>query len=128
MKTCSTCPKLIKNGYSHCFECNNKDESASDSELIVKRESIPKCVRNAVWRHLNNNQLEAKCICCRVETVTIGNFHVGHITSVANGGTTTLDNLTVLCPLCNCSMGKCNVYEFIDKYKLHYFEKNPDIL
>ena len=138
MKTCSTCPKLIKNGYTLCYECNNKLDSESDTtsetderakpEVIVKRESIPKCVRNAVWRHQNNNQIEAKCICCRVETVTIGNFHVGHITSIANGGTTTLDNLTVLCMLCNTSMGKCNVYEFIDKYKLHYFEKNPETL
>ena len=122
MKNCATCPKLIKNDYTHCFECNNK-EDASETEVIVKRESIPKCVRNAVWRHQNNNQIEAKCICCRVETVTIGNFH-----AVANGGTTTLDHLTVLCPLCNCSMGKCNVYDFIDKYKLHFFEKKPETL
>ena len=118
MKNCATCPKLIKNDFTHCYECNNKDD-ASETEVVVKRESIPKCVRNAVWRHQNDNKLEAKCICCLVETVTIGNFHVGHITSVANGGTTTLDNLTVLCPLCNCSMGKHNVYEFIDRYKLH---------
>ena len=122
MKNCATCPKLIKNDFTHCYECNNKDDS-SETEVVVKRESIPKCVRNAVWRHQNDNKLEAKCICCLVETVTIGNFHVGHITSVANGGTTTLDNLTVLCPLCNCSMGKCNVYDFIDRFKLHYFEK-----
>ena len=127
MKNCASCPKRIKNDYTHCYECNNK-EDASETEVIVKRESIPKCVRNAVWRHQNDNKLEAKCICCLVETVTIGNFHVGHITSVANGGTTTLDNLTVLCPLCNCSMGKCNVYDFIDKYKLHFFEKKLDIL
>ena len=127
MKNCATCPKLIKNDFTHCYECNNKDDS-SETEVTVKRESILKCVRNAVWRHQNDNKLEAKCICCLVETVTIGNFHVGHITSVANGGTTTLDNLTVLCPLCNCSMGKCNVYDFIDKYKLHFFEKKLDIL
>ena len=127
MKNCATCPKLIKNDFTHCYECNNKDD-ASETEVTVKRESIPKCVRNAVWRHQNDNKLEAKCICCLVETVTIGNFHVGHITSVANGGTTTLDNLTVLCPLCNCSMGKCNVYDFIDKYRLHFFEKKPETL
>ena len=127
MKNCATCPKLIKNDFTHCYECNNKDD-ASETEVTVKRESIPKCVRNAVWRHQNDNKLEAKCICCLVETVTIGNFHVGHITSVANGGTTTLDNLTVLCPLCNCSMGKCNVYDFIDKYKLHFFEKKLETL
>ena len=72
MKTCSSCPKLIKNGYTLCYECNGKEDSASDTEVIVKRESIPKCVRNAVWRHQNNNKMEAKCICCRVETVTVG--------------------------------------------------------
>ena len=123
MKNCATCPKLIKNGYTHCFDCNNNEDTTTDTETSLKRESIPKCVRNAVWRHQNNNQLESKCICCLVETVTVGNFHVGHITSLANGGTTTLDNLTVLCMLCNTSMQRHNVHDFIEKYKMHYYQK-----
>ena len=122
MRTCPKCNiNKIKNNYQQCYECNNKDDSSSETDAPIKREAIPKCVRNAVWRHQNGNQIEAKCICCLVETVTIGNFHVGHIKSVANGGSTTLDNLTVLCMLCNTSMQKCDVYEFIAKYNLHYY-------
>ena len=122
MRICPKCNvKKIKNGYQQCYECNNKQDTSSEPETEAsKRESIPKCVRNAVWRHLNGNEIEAKCVCCLVETVSIGNFHVGHIKSVYNGGSTTLVNLTVLCMLCNTSSGKCDLYEFISKYNLHY--------
>ena len=123
MRICPKCNvKKIKNGYQQCYDCNNlKDDTSSETEMMVKRESIPKCVRNSVWRNLNGNMIEAKCVCCLVETVTIGNFHVGHIKAVANGGSTTLDDLTVLCMLCNTSSGKCDLYEFIAKYNLHYY-------
>ena len=118
MKNCATCPKLIKNDFTHCYECNNKDDS-SETEVVVKRESIPKCVRNAVWRHQNDNKLEAKCICCLVETVTIGNFHAGHIQALINNGSTSLENLVPICMLCNTSMGRYNLNKFIQKYNLH---------
>ena len=123
MRICPKCNhKKIKNGYQQCYDCNNKMDTSSENENeAIKREPIPKTVRNSVWRNLNGNKIEAKCICCLVETVTIGNFHVGHIKAVANGGSTTLDNLTVLCMLCNTSSGKCDLYEFIAKYNLHYY-------
>ena len=126
MRICPRCNiKKIKNGYAQCYDCNNKNDTSSEpeTEAINARMPIPKCVRNAVWRHHSENQIEAKCVCCLVETVTIGNFHVGHIKSVANGGSTTLDNLTVLCMLCNCSLQKNDVYEFIAKYDMHYYAR-----
>ena len=126
MRICPKCNiKKIKNGYQQCFDCNNakEDTTSEPDNEATKRESIPKCVRNAVWRHLNGNQIEAKCVCCLVETVSIGNFHVGHIKSVFNGGSTKLNNLTVLCMLCNTSSGKCDLFEFIEKYDLHYYNR-----
>ena len=48
MKNCATCPKLIKNGYTKCCECNNKQDPVSDNEIPYHKETIPKCVRNAL--------------------------------------------------------------------------------
>lgn len=120
MKTCSTCPKLIKNSYTHCFECNNKEEPASDSEIPYHKETIPKCVRNALWINFHGSQREGKCGCCKRETISIGNFHCGHIQAEVNGGRTTLDNMIPICPLCNLSMRTHNLNDFVKKYNLHY--------
>ena len=60
------------------------------------------------------------CQCCLREHITIGNFHAGHIIAHANGGLTTLDNLTPLCMLCNTSMSTYDLNEFIKKYNLHH--------
>ena len=35
MKTCSSCPKLIKNGYTLCYECNGKEIDKSIIKLFV---------------------------------------------------------------------------------------------
>ena len=43
-------------------------------------------------------------------------FQCGHIISEFNGGDITLDNLIPLCSLCNSSMGKTNMGEFMTKH------------
>ena len=91
-----------------------------EKEIPHAREPIPKCVRNALWINFFENQREGKCQCCLRETISIGNFHAGHIKAHANGGSTTLDNLVPICMLCNTSIGKHDLNEFIIKYNLHY--------
>ena len=127
MKNCATCPKLIKNGYTKCFECNSKQDPVSDNEIPYHKETIPKCVRNALWINFHGKLREGKCGCCKRETISIGNFHCGHIIAEANGGSTTLDNMIPICPLCNTSSGKCNMLDFI-KYNLHYGLTEIDFL
>ena len=102
MKICPKCNiNKVKNSYLHCYNCNMKDDLSSevDNEKEIKREPIPKCVRNALW---------------------INYFHAGHIKAHANGGSTSLDNLVPICMLCNCSMMKHDLNEFISKYNLHH--------
>ena len=67
-----------------------------------------------------NDSRVGMCQCCLREQITIGNFHAGHIIAHANGGLTTLDNLTPICMLCNTSMGPYDLNEFIKKYNLHH--------
>ena len=91
-----------------------------DIDKDIKREAIPKCVRNALWINFFKNQREGLCQCCKREKISIGNFHAGHIKAHINGGSSSLDNLVPICMLCNTSMGKYDLNEFITKYNLRY--------
>ena len=124
MKKCSTCNNLVKNSYTKCFECNSKmsikEDTISEVDTPYKKETIPKCVRNALWINFFKDSRTGICQCCKRETVSIGNFHAGHIIAEVNGGKTSLENLTVLCMLCNTSCQRNNVQDFINKYNLNY--------
>ena len=139
MKICPKCNifKIKNSSYDVCYTCHsNKEESSSETEQtpkehqleerqgfagqVFKRESIPKCVRNALWINFFKDARVGMCQCCLREQITIGNFHAGHIKAHINGGLTTLDNLTPICMLCNTSMGPYDLNEFIKKYNLHH--------
>jgi len=123
MKICPKCNiNKVKNSYQQCYLCNLNDDTVSepDNEKEIKREPIPKCVRNALWINFFQNQREGKCQCCLRETISIGNFHAGHIKAHINGGSISLDNLVPIFMLCNLSIGKHDLNEFITKYNLHY--------
>ena len=123
MHPCKSCSTLVKNNYQQCFDCNAKDrkeDSSSDTENQYKRETLPKCVRNALFINYFKDQRIGLCQCCKRENRTIGNFHAGHIQALINNGSTSLENLVPICMLCNTSMGRYNLNEFIQKYNLHY--------
>ena len=127
MKPCSSpnCTNKVKNSYTYCYDCNikNKDESSSISsgyETIYKKEPICKTVRNVLWFIHYGDVRTAKCKCCLVEDISINCYHVGHVIAEANGGKTSMENLLPMCMLCNTSIGKQNVNDFIKKWNLHY--------
>ena len=121
MKTCPKCNIFkVKNSYEMCYTCHNKEDTSSEKNETIKRETIPKTVRNALWINYFVDRRIGKCLCCLREQITIGNFNCGHIIAHANGGLTTLDNLIPICTLCNTSMGTYNLNDFIKKYNLHY--------
>ena len=125
MKNCQSCTNKVRNSYTYCYDCNNKRNdnlfTTFESNTIYKKTPIPKTVRNCLWINYFKNKREDKCQCCLRETISISNFHAGHIISEFKGGTTTLDNLRPICQLCNLSMGTQNMDDFIKKFNLHYF-------
>jgi hypothetical protein len=84
-----------------------------------KKKAIPATVKRIVWnRYIGEHIGKAKCMCCKVTDITQLSFHCGHVVSEANGGKVEVPNLRPICQNCNSSMGKINMDEFINKYKL----------
>jgi hypothetical protein len=85
-----------------------------------KKEPIPAAIKTLVWnKYVGEKVAEAKCMCCRVSSISMRHFHCGHILSEKYGGGTTIDNLRPICANCNLSMNTMNMADFISKFGLH---------
>lgn len=82
------------------------------------KDKIPATLRNVVWNNHAGSNTTSYCYCCGVEQISKANFAVGHITSEATGGLVTASNLRPVCTLCNSSMGKTNMHQFMLQYGL----------
>lgn len=86
-------------------------------EQVKKRRTIPKTIRSQVWQKVFANNMIGACICCQKQ-ITYDTFEVGHIISVKNNGTNTIENLAPICALCNRSMGVTNMLDFCSAYSM----------
>lgn len=77
-----------------------------------KKKKIPSGLRKTSWEKHIGKVFEAKCPCCKHNTVTSLDFHCGHIIAEANGGLMILSNLIPICARCNIGMGTQNMAEF----------------
>jgi len=94
--------------------CDTIDHSCLDTQ----RKKIPKKVRHDVWDKRFSEKTNGICYCCE-ENVSIHEFHCGHILSVSDGGTNTLENLEVVCIKCNLDMSTMNM----ETYKILFLKK-----
>ena len=82
--------------------------------MTTRKATIPKALREHVWRVYNSTNFSAKCYiqwCSNI--VTPFNFEVGHNVPESKGGTLDISNLRPICASCNRSMG--NAYT-IDEF------------
>jgi hypothetical protein len=99
---------------------NLKVESIKNPIVSKKKQTIPHHIKTLVWNvHIGEKVAEAKCLCCKVTSISIRHFHCGHYISEKNGGDLTVTNLRPICANCNLSMGAMNMDEFIKKFGLH---------
>jgi 5-methylcytosine-specific restriction endonuclease McrA len=82
-----------------------------------KRKAMPKTIRTQVWQKVYTNSMIGECVCCQKQ-ISYDTFEVGHIISVKNNGTSTIENLAPICALCNRSMGSTNMLEFCNTYSM----------
>jgi len=78
----------------------------------MKRKSIPKIVREQVWKTYINT-LESSCLICDDKKISAFDFECGHVDA---DGLSTVSNLRPICKLCNCSMRRQNMKEFAEIY------------
>ena len=103
-------------------ELSKKEPSKKEtnSPKQKKRKAIPKAVRKKVFAEYiktdDPNKLTGKCFVECGNKINIDDFEVGHIVSVAEGGSDEIENLRPICSPCNKSMGKQNLLNFKDKY------------
>ncbi|NYZ75859.1 HNH endonuclease [Candidatus Micrarchaeota archaeon] len=83
------------------------------------RRKIDKNTRDAVWLTYIGNKAEGKCYCCRVRTIHVTDFQVGHNKASAKGGSDNISNLRPICGPCNRGMGT----KSIEWYRKKYFSK-----
>ena len=107
-----------------CPTCNKSMGTENLEEFKKKhfptkkktRKTIPKAVKDKVWDIcIGKEKGVSKCYCCSSD-IDSKKFDCGHIVSVANGGSDTIDNLKPICATCNKSMGTENLEEFKKKY------------
>jgi hypothetical protein len=79
---------------------------------------IPATVKNSLWRKYFGESINGKCFCCKLENISIKNFDCGHVIAEKNGGDISLNNLRLICRLCNSSMSTTNMDDFIKKFGL----------
>ena len=106
-----------------------ENENSSEVKDTIKpkstrKKAISKVVRQNVWNtYMGEYSGKGKCFCCNYTELTSFQFECGHVISEYNGGDINIANLRPICSLCNKSMGKKNMVEYMTKNKLP-FPKN----
>ena len=107
-------------GYSD----NKTTDALKLKKSPMKRKPFPKVIRTQVWKsYFPENTIIGKCMCCQQE-IHYDRFEIGHIVSVCNGGTNTLENLLPICGACNRSCGGKNLMDFAKEYNMPLFIKS----
>ena len=98
----------------------------NNEEKKYKKATIPKALREQVWKTHVGEKYKHKCniVWCK-NTMTVFDFHVGHVTAEKNGGKTVLENLEPICSRCNLSMSTKSIVEWnlLGKEKISYLSK-----
>ena len=115
----SSLKKEVKKKYK-LIEKQNKEKT--------KRKTIPKSVKDKLWDDTYGpSKGEAECYVCNC-IINSKKFDCGHIVSVKNGGSDSIDNLKPICSTCNKSMGIENLEDFKSKYFKNNIQTNSQRL
>ena len=95
----------------------HKPPNPLDMQNLTKRKAIPKKVKDLVWdQYIGEDINKSLCFCCKKTVIKIIEFSCGHVISVHDGGSSTIENLRPVCSGCNQSMGTTNMFTFMQTY------------
>lgn len=80
------------------------------------RKSIPKLLREEVWKKYFGDKLSGNCFCCDAKIQLTKDYEACHLIAYKYGGPDTLANLRPGCRSCNGSMRTQNMLEFKRQY------------
>jgi hypothetical protein len=83
-----------------------------DEKKTTTRKTIPKKMKETVWKNQFGSTIEGNCYCCKDKISALGTWHVGHVIAQSKGGRDIVDNLRAICLPCNLSMGTENMDDF----------------
>ena len=102
---------LVKSNKTNLLNTSNKQSiiQSINKTIIenkhIKKETIPKRIRELVWTTHNTEVFSNKCYVSWCDNIiNVFNFQVGHDIPESKGGTLDIDNLKPICGNCNLSM------------------------
>ncbi len=96
---------------------NGKGEKEEGKEKErLKRKTIPKAIKNQLWRKNFGDSMKGNCFCCEGEINALEGWDASHWVPASKGGSDTLDNLRVCCSTCNKSMSNMDMGTYLRRY------------
>ena len=114
---------MPRNSYSPNIP--SMEEMLYDKKPTKTKRPIDKNTRDAVWIKYMGNKVEGKCYCCKIRTIHITHFQVGHNKARAKGGKDNISNLRPICGPCNRGMGTMSIETYRKKYFTKTTKKKP---
>jgi hypothetical protein len=78
-----------------------------------KFSSLSRKFKDENWKVYFKDLTQAKCPCCNMKTITISDYHSGHIKARKNGGEDSHDNVIPICSSCNQDMGITHMADYM---------------
>ncbi len=91
-------------------------QNGKEAAKKVRRKTIPKAIKNQLWKSHFGDRMKGKCYCCKGEIDALCGWEAGHIQAAAKGGSDNIDNLRPVCSTCNKSMSSMNMDDYIHTY------------
>lgn len=80
-------------------------EDMSLAEIRRVNPNLEKEIRDSVFEKSRNSEGEYECACCKMTSRNRIPFQVDHIVPLNKGGKTVVENLQILCRVCNGTKG-----------------------
>lgn len=96
-----------------CIHCQKVDKKERQERVKLSKKE-----RLMVWDKIFQRHRCGLCPVCHLNDISMENFVVGHITSLAMGGKNEHDNYMPICAQCNLEMGPENIFDYAEKIKM----------